>query len=173
MTRKSVSEKNEKSLAEVILTVLMVLLLMSIFIYYFFKDDSQITKAGYSALASSFFAQVSSIRAQWYMENQPEVVAITVMNDGSSENEVKKYIPVNKYGWVDISARYDVENESTTACQKIWHYLMDIPMSFMRQPISAVEIKKKGTRTGRICRYSIESGDFFEYHSDKGKVLTE
>jgi competence protein ComGC len=166
MTRQEVSDKKEKSLAEMIITGLLVSVLMMSFIYYFFKDESQITKAGYLSLANSFFAQVTTVHAQWYMENKPPQVSITVLDNTKQSSTpsalaIKRVIPVNKKGWVDVSDKYQDGRSSVTACQKIWKLLMEIPMSFMRQPIPAIEVKKVGVKVGRVCRYTITSGDFF------------
>ena len=98
MTRQEVSDKKEKSIAEVIITGLLILLLMMSFIYYFFKEESEITKVGYLSLANSFFTRVTTIHAQWYMENKPAQVGITVLNNvnqgtGKSGRENEKNDP--------------------------------------------------------------------------------
>jgi hypothetical protein len=178
MSRQELSDKKEKSLAELIISGLLIALLMMSFIYYFFKEESQLTKAGYSSLANSFFTRVTTIHAQWYMENKPSKVILTVLDNsnqstGQSGRETKKIIPLNKAGWVDVDDKAKVGTLSSTACQRIWLLLMETPMSFMRQPISAIEVKENKRKSGRVCRYTIASGEFFEYHSANGKVVKE
>ena len=67
---------------------------------------------------------------------------MSIRGQGKVDGKMKKMIPVNKSGWVDVSEKSQRGSSSLTACQKIWQLLMDIPMSFMRQPISAIEVKK-------------------------------
>ena len=74
MTSLQVSEKNEKSLTEIIVVIVLVALLMASFIFYFFKQQGQITRAGFESIAQVFSARVTGIRAQWFMDSQPDVV---------------------------------------------------------------------------------------------------
>jgi len=164
--------KREKSLGEIVLVVLLFTILMAIFIYYFFKNETQINQAGFTNLANSFASQVILIRSQWLMDGKPEQVKITENNVLKSKRKLK-FISVNKKGWVN-SKSVDLP------CNEIWKNVMSIPMSFVKQPVSAVQLQRhvKGnihdniTAQQVICRFSIESGQFFEYYAKNGKVIS-
>ena len=76
MSRNSVIVKREKTLAEQIITVVMVAILMAGFLYYFLRQEGQLTKVGFETVATNFAATVSTIRAQWYMDKQPRIVLL-------------------------------------------------------------------------------------------------
>tara|TARA_R110000737_G_scaffold317150_2_gene327677 strand:- start:51 stop:557 length:507 start_codon:yes stop_codon:yes gene_type:complete len=161
MTSLQVSEKSEKSLAEILVVVVLVASLMASFIYYFFKHQEQLTRAGFSTLAQVFSARVNGIHAQWFMDKKPRFITIASSNiqpDGSR----KIKLPVNKMGWVDAG-------DQALSCQKIWQFVMEAPLLYMKQPVGAVLIEQQ--RHGLpYCQYSLPSGESFTYHRDSGKV---
>jgi len=157
MSRQSQANKKEKSLAENVLIVTLVACLMGTFIYYFFKQEQQLTQVGYNTLARNFSSKVTAIRAQWFMDNQPNVV---IIKEGDAES---RNISVNSKGWVD----YLAERQN---CQKVWLAVMENDLTFMNQPIVVVEIKHEQYRLKNICRYSLVSGESFDYQIESGKV---
>lgn len=162
MTSLQVSEKREKSLAEILVVVVLVSVLMSSFIYYFFKHQEQLTHTGFQAIAQVFAARVNGIHAQWFMDQQPNYVVLDshkVQSDGVKTIKV----PVNKKGWVDTN------NDESLACQKVWHYAMETPLMFMKRPIGAVLVEENNNEL-RYCQYSLSSGEYFTYHLHNGKV---
>ena len=162
MTRQLVADKKEKTLAEQIVVIALVAIFMTSFIYYFFKQESQLTSTGFNAIAKQFAVQVTTIRAQWYMDKQPNIVVISRL-ELNNNNDENSHISVNKKGWVDVKVQ-------SLACEKIWHYVVNAPMSFIKNPVIAIEVKRKSTPFGRICQYSLASGLYFEYKSYNGKV---
>jgi len=158
MSVKASVEKREKSLAELVVVIVLFALLMAIFISYFMKQKDQITHTGFNTLANNFVSKVNAIHGQWYMDKKPSVVKLSVI--GSAEKEL---IPVNKKGWLDVKG-------DLLACQKIWQLALDTPMEFLRSPVSAVEIKKTKQKSARICRYSISSTVYFEYNTLTGQI---
>jgi len=164
MSQQMVTEKREKTLAEQIMVVLLFALMMSGFIAYFFKQEAQITQIGFKALANSFATKLIAVRSQWFMDKKPNRFFIQT-STASQEGQVEKLlVSVNDNGWIDVS-------EDTLACEKIWRLTMNLPLVFIQSPIAAVEVKKTVSGQGRICRYSILSGEYFEYHSGSGKVI--
>lgn len=161
MTSLQVAEKKEKSLAEILMVVVLVALLMASFIFYFFKNQGQLTRAGFESIAQVFSARVNGIRAQWFMDKQPDFVKVKSSNrqpDGS--NEVM--VPVNSKGWVDAGT-------TALSCQQIWHFVMESPLDYMKQPIGAVLVGPK-SQTMNYCQYSLSSGEYFTYYRHNGKV---
>jgi hypothetical protein len=161
MTSLQVAEKSEKSLTEIIVVVVLVALLMASFIFYFFKQQGQITRAGFESIAQVFSARVNGIRGQWFMDLQPRFVTIQssqMQPDGGNIVQV----PVNKSGWVDTPS-------TSLPCQMIWQYVMEAPLLFMKEPIGAVlvEHEKQGLP---YCQYSLSSGEYFTYQRQNGKV---
>lgn len=152
-------EKRERSMAELIVVIVLFSLLMATFISHFMTQKEHISQAGFNRLADNFFSKVNVVRSQWFMENKPSSVMLAAM--GSND---KERIPVNQWGWLDV------ENEPL-ACQNIWQLALDIPMEFMKSPVSAIEIKSPLKQQGKVCRYGIDSGIYFEYHSYTGKVI--
>lgn len=159
MTARSSFAKREKSLAEQVITVLMVAALMASFVYYFFKEEAEITQVGFSSLASKFASQVTAIKAQWYMDGQPTIVFIKTADSKDQPLPVR----VNKSGWVQA-----VDNDNM--CSVIWQWAMQTSLSFMKQPISVYSVTDNSNKAVNHCRYSLPSGEFFEYWPKTGKV---
>lgn len=161
MTSLQVAEKKEKSLAEILMVIVVVALLMASFIFYFFKNQGQLTRVGFESIAQVFSARVNGIRAQWFMDKQPHLVKVKLSNqlaDGSDEVKV----PVNNKGWVDAGS-------SGLSCQEIWRFVMASPLVYMKQPIGAVLVGPKDEKMN-YCQYSLSSGEYFTYYRHNGKV---
>lgn len=90
------------------------------------------------------------------MDNRPRWVKM-----GKGDNAIN--VPVNRKGWVDS------ENADLN-CEKIWQLVMDMPLFLLKSPIIAIEIKEKSSPKSRTCRYSITSGEMFEYNTKNGNV---
>ncbi|SEK95958.1 hypothetical protein SAMN05216262_104101 [Colwellia chukchiensis] len=161
MSSLQAAEKKERSLAEIILVVLLVALLMASFISYFFKHQEQLSRAGFSTISQVFSARVNAIRGQWFMDNQPRFVYTLSPKDQVSGAEKVK-IPVNKKGWVDAG-------DSPLSCQAIWQHVMATPLQYMKQPIGAVWVEQNND-SAAYCQYSLPSGEYFTYSQYNGKV---
>lgn len=160
MSRTQVAEKKEKSLAELLIIVAIIGVLMAIFIQFFWKQESRIVDTGFTSLGQRFSSGVNIVHGQWLMENKPLIVKL----QNITANRIEM-IDVNEFGWVDFA-----NDENIIICQKIWELVMDIPLIFLKKPISAIEIKNKAMKKGRICRYSISTEQFFDYNSATGKI---
>lgn len=158
MTSQQVAEKSEKSLGEMLVVVVLIALLMASFIFYFFKHQAQLTRAGFESVSNVFSARVNGIHAQWFMDLQPKNVVID-----SSVNSSKVKVPVNDFGWVDVEA-------SSLRCQLIWQYVMESSLVYMKQSIGTVLVESQGKKTASYCQYSLPSGEYFTYQSKTGKV---
>lgn len=174
-------DKKEKSLGELIVVIVILALLMTTFIHYFFKRSDEFTHAGFNALANAFSAQINAIHAQWIMDKKPDYLYLKEFTRESQEasstenrlvkQKLIKAIPMNKKGWVDIPEYLREGNH--TRCAQIWQYVMESPMSLMKETISATQLlKNKGQLSGVICKYSIDNKvtEFFEYDTTSGKV---
>tara|TARA_R110001583_G_scaffold114517_4_gene265007 strand:+ start:2957 stop:3463 length:507 start_codon:yes stop_codon:yes gene_type:complete len=161
MTSLQVAEKKEKSLAEILVVVVLVALLMASFIFYFFKNQGQLTRAGFESITQVFSARVNGIRAQWFMDKQPDFVNVESSNRQADGGSVVN-IPVNNQGWVDAGS-------SALVCQKIWHYVMESSLTYMKEPIGSVLIDPKNHKMN-YCQYSLSSGEYFTYYRHSGKV---
>jgi hypothetical protein len=161
MTSLQVAEKSEKSLTEVIVVIVLVALLMASFIFYFFKQQGQITRAGFESISQVFSARVTGIRAQWFMDLQPRFVTLKSSQKQAGGVETVK-VSVNKSGWVD-------SQNDALLCQVIWQYVMEAPLLYMKEPVGAVlvEFENQGPP---YCQYSLSSGEYFTYHRHNGKV---
>lgn len=183
------SDKKEKTLGEVIIVVLILAILMMTFMTYFFKRSDDMSHAGFSALANVFMSRVNGMHAQWFMDKKPSLLKLKegitnsvkkhdnddVNYDGSMPSKVRyNHVPLNKKGWVDISANIDLDG--IPRCEMIWHHVIQAPLVFMKEPIIAIEVLKKKHLKGKVsytsivCQYRIENGNFFEYNSENGKV---
>ena len=179
MALQQVSDKKGKSVAENLIIIAMVGLMMAVFIYYFFKQESHLTRAGFDSVANSFSARVTGIHAQWFMDNQPRWVVIkeTAALNG---DRINIRIAVNSAGWVDVASTDANRNQND--CQKIWQQVLATPMVYMKQPISAVLVnikarakeiesgKQSVKKNRRLCQYTLPSGEYFEYQPSNGKV---
>jgi hypothetical protein len=171
MTLLQVSAKKGKSLAENLIILAMIGLLMATFIYYFFKQEEHLSRTGFDSVAITFSARLTGIHAQWFMDNKPRWLIIKESSEinGTHKNNS---VEVNSAGWVDVSSVNEVNNQNH--CQIIWQQVLAIPMVYIKQPISAVmvnintgnDINKKSY----LCRYSLPSGEYFDYQPSNGKV---
>ena len=159
MSQQDVSEKREKSATEIFVVVVMVLIFMATFISYFLKQNNQISHAGFNRLANNFSAQINAVHAQWLMDGKP-----SRMNISSLHSTDEELILLNKGGWVTGGGKSDV-----LMCKQIWEKVLNIPMEYMRSPISAIKINK-GDRQQSICRYALNGETFFDYYINTGKV---
>ena len=149
------TEKKEKSLTEFIVTITLVGMMMAVFLNYFIKSESQFTHAGFNTLAQSFNTKVSTVHAQWLMDQQPNIVLLASFNE-----QEKQAIPVNNAGWIDVK-------QKKMACEAIWLLIIEIPMSLMQFSINAIEVHDKSKVQ---CRYALQDGSYFYYNRGNGKV---
>ena len=157
MSNKSVLSRRGKTIGENILIVLLIAVLMAMFIYYFFKQEKQLTQVGFEAIANNFAANVTAIRAQWFMDGQPKQLLL------KEKNATMLMLPMNKQGWVDsINAQ--------APCISVWKSIMASELVFMNQPIIVVEIINEENSQKNSCRYSLASGERFDYQPKTGKV---
>jgi len=155
MTKQAAITKREKSLSENIIIIAGLGIMMASFIFYFFKQEQQLTQTGFGYVAGNFSSRVMAIRAQWFMENQPSMLKV---ND-----ENAKLISVNRQGWVDYQ-------NAPQNCEKIWRAVMDSELVFMKQPIVVILLEKTLHQKDRSCRYGLPSGEYFDYHMNRGQV---
>ncbi|MBL0709798.1 MAG: hypothetical protein JJV99_02100 [Colwellia sp.] len=158
----STSEKKEKSLAEFVIIIALVAMLTSVFVNYFIKQESQLNETAFKTLAQTFMSKVSTIHAQWLMDKQPRIVKLASIN-----NQDKQLVSVNKFGWVDAKHK-------PLVCEYIWQVIMESPMSVMKQPIVAFEVRnfteQSVTKISLVCRYILSSGVYFDYNRLNGRV---
>lgn len=159
MSTQSDSNQREKTLGENIGIVLLFAIMMAIFIYYFFKQETQLTQVAFDRVANNFSAKIMAVRAQWFMDNQPKFVIIK-----DNENNTR-HIEVNKSGWVDFQS-----NDQN--CRQIWSVVTESELSFMNQPVIIVEINNDLEHKLNVCRYSLPSGEYFDYYLTQGKVTS-
>jgi hypothetical protein len=161
MTSLQVAEKSEKSLTEILMVVVLVASLMASFIFYFFKQQGQINQAGFSSIAQVFSARVIGIRGQWFMDLKPSSVRLA-SNQTQNDGSLMMQVPVNKLGWVDTK-------DEALLCQMIWHYVMESPLLYMKDPIAAILVDQE-KQVLPYCQYSLPSGEYFTYQRHNGKV---
>jgi len=161
MTSLQVAEKREKSWAETLVVVVLVALLMASFIFYFFKHQGQLTRAGFESIAQVFSARVNGLHAQWFMDQQPLFVTVKSSQIQSDGGRMMK-IPVNRAGWVDAG-------DKPLSCQNIWQFVMESPLVYMKQPLGAVLVEQS-VKELAYCQYSLPSGEYFTYYRHNGKV---
>lgn len=159
MSTQSDSNQREKTLGENIGIVLLFAVMMAIFIYYFFKQETQLTQIAFDRVANNFSAKIMAVRAQWFMDNQPKFVIIK-----DNENNTR-HIEVNKSGWVDFQS-----NDQN--CRQIWSVVTESELSFMNQPVIIVEINNDLEHKLNVCRYGLPSGEYFDYYLTQGKVTS-
>ena len=170
MSNNTEVNSREKTLAENVIIIALIAILMSSFLYYFFKQEKQLTQVGFDAVARSFSASIIGIRAQWFMDGQPKSFVL------KENNRPSILIKVNKNGWLDYS---DEKNN----CQRVWQNAMSTGLNFMNQPIVVLEIKREGKKETnneisddnenswvKSCRFSLLTGESFDYQMDTGKV---
>ncbi|GHE99142.1 hypothetical protein [Thalassotalea profundi] len=163
MSRNAVIVKREKSLAEQIITVVMISVLMAGFWYYFLKQEQQFTLVGFETIAGKFATNVSTIRAQWFMDKQPAVIMLKEQIQQGVDQKTQRNISVNKKGWVD-------SKKGNLDCISIWQQVMNSPLVFMNKPVAALQINNNSGVNKRLCRYMLASGEYFQYNPDNGKV---
>ncbi|MCO4799929.1 MAG: hypothetical protein KC484_11960 [Colwelliaceae bacterium] len=158
MANQTELNSREKTLGENVIIIALITVLMASFLYYFFKQEQRFTEVGFDAVARNFSSSVMAVRAQWFMDGQPDEVVL------KEKDQPTLVLKVNNKGWIDFSGEKD-------SCQKIWQTLMATDLSFLNQPIVVVEIKNElQGNIKNICRYSLSSGESFDYQIETGKV---
>jgi len=155
MSKFTVTSKREKSLSENIIVIAALGILMTSFIYYFFKDDQRLTHTGFDYVAQNFSSRVVAVRAQWFMDKQPNLIKLS--------NTKADLIRVNSRGWIDFTGE-------ANSCEKIWQAAMDTELVFLKQPVVVSMLEKTDQRKFRTCRYSLFGGEYFDYQMETGKV---
>ena len=152
------TDKKQRSIFEFVIVIIIVTIMMTLLIDVFFSQQTKVTNTAFNSLSQNFTSKVNVVHGQWLMDKQPNVVILNRLN--SSE---KAIIDVNKKGWVD--------NEHTSlACHKIWQQVLAMPLQVVKSKVIAIEIQSNTNEIGRLCRYSIANGQYFDYRSDTGKV---
>jgi len=160
MSVKAGVKKRERSLAELVVIVILITLLMANFIAVFMDQSEQIKRTGFKRLANNFSSKVTIVHGQWLMDLKPKQVVLSSLNTHELE-----YISVNNKGWIDT------REKNNSACQQIWQLVFNAPMQYMQSPISAVEVNNRKL-SGRACRYNLTAEVYFEYHRDSGKIIS-
>ena len=159
MRRQAAAESKERTVFELIIIGVLITLLMANFLYAFFKQESSISEAGFRALGNRFTAQVHAIHGQWLMDGQPSVVKLR-----DSQGQIND-VAVNALGWPDGDS-----------CEHIWLQVLEMPMSLLNQPISALAlntqtVENNGQIAQRVCRYYFGDNQYFDYQRHSGKVM--
>lgn len=164
MSRQSDVNGREKTLGENVIIIALITVFMSSFLYYFFKQEQRLKEVGFDAIARKFSASVLAVRAQWFMDGQPDEVIL------KEQGKPNITVTVNRKGWVDFKS----DNEN---CQKVWFTLMTTDLYFMNHPIAVIEISNNANVTNdkenhgvNMCRYSLPTGESFDYYLNNGKV---
>ena len=155
---KSLAENKQRSRTEFIIIIIILAVIMKLFIEMFFSQQEKITDTAFVSLAQSFTSKVNVVHSQWLMDEQPLTVALYSLND-----KEKQHVNVNQFGWIDSKYK-------GWPCQDIWQQTLLMPLKVVKSPVTAVEIKNKMIKNGRLCRYSLANGQSFDYRSDTGKV---
>ena len=159
MSTRQVVERKERSMAEVLIIVVMIGVMASVFMNFFFKQEGHLNRAAFDSLAQTFSAKVQVVHGQWMMDRQPSVIKLSTLNDKGTS-----LVTVNKSGWLDAE-------KSSTPCHDIWTMAMEIPLVFMNEPVSVIEIENTSHSNDKICRYSAGEQLSFDYHVQSGKVI--
>ncbi|GLX77867.1 hypothetical protein tinsulaeT_12070 [Thalassotalea insulae] len=159
MTAQSEANKRERSLGENVMVVMLVALLMSVFLYYFFQQEKNISQAGFNIAATNFSSKVTAIRAQWFMEHQPAILTIKEQDGGQLK------VVLNNKGWIDFG---DVADN----CRKIWQVLISQELKFINQTVAVIDVVNTENPLFDACRYRLPSGEYFDYFSNTGRVVS-
>ena len=152
------TDKKQRSTIEFIVVVVIIAIMMKLLVDVFFSQQAKITNTAFVGLAQSFTSKVNVVHGQWLMDKQPNTVVLNRLNSNTRE-----FVRVNEMGWVD--------NEHTSlVCHQIWQQVLAMPLQVVKSKVIAIEIKNNAIKNGRLCRYSIANGQYFDYRSDTGKV---
>ena len=152
------AEHKQRSLVEFIMVVIMISVMMKLLLDVFFSQQEKITNTAFVGLAQNFTTKVNVVHGQWMMDKQPNIVALSRLN-----SQEKQYVNVNINGWID-------SEHSSLACHIIWQQTLAMPLKIVHSTVVAIEIHNNVMKNGRLCRYSIANGQYFDYRSDSGKV---
>ncbi|REL28165.1 hypothetical protein DXX93_17410 [Thalassotalea euphylliae] len=159
MRRQIAAEHKERTVFELIIIGVLIALLMANFLHSFLKQEGSISEAGFRALGNRFTTQVHAIHGQWLMDGQPSVVKLR-----DSQGQINQ-VTVNRFGWPDGDS-----------CEHIWLQVLEMPMSLLNQPISALALNTQSPENNaravqRVCRYYFSENQYFDYQRHSGKVL--
>jgi hypothetical protein len=151
--------KRQKSMAEFIVVIILSLVLMASFISQFMSQKEQISQTGFHQIADNFVSQVNLVRSQWFMDNKPKKMLLRIVGQPK-----KISVSVNQWGWIDV-------DDNRFVCEKIWQLVVNQPLDFIKSPVSAIELNIGDEQQGHVCRYAINTGQYFEYRSATGQVI--
>ena len=156
----------ELTMNKVLIVVVLLGILMSVFIHYYLKQREYLESNAIKSMAASFSAQVVAARAQWFIEQQPSTLIMKGYDE--DENNFTKRVTLNKAGWIDVNDK--LIQQSQGICQQVWLMVMNRPLVFFKGSITSVLVNKSKNEFGHVCRYIVNSGEYFEYNSENGKV---
>lgn len=157
--------KKPVTLNKLLVVILLLFAFMTAFLQVFFSHEESIEQAGLQTIVANFTGKVFLVKSQWLMTSKPNVVVVQVEEKGK---KIKQKITVNQFGWIDTNNRLNI-------CEDIWLTVMERPLAFFNMPIGAVLINKQYTgkkieHSGYHCRYTVKTGEYFEYHSGTGAI---
>jgi competence protein ComGC len=152
------TEKKQRSIIEFLVVVVIIAIMMKLLIDVFFTQQAKVTDTVFVGFSQNFASKVNVVHSQWLMDNQPNIVVLNQLNSNT-----KEFIHVNDMGWID-------SEHARLACHQIWQQTLALPLQVVKSKVTIIEINKKSIKNGRLCRYSIADGQFFDYRSDTGRV---
>jgi len=159
MGKADIAAKKEKTLAEQLIIVVLIAVLMAIFWLEFEENEQVIENTGFEAMSNAFSTKVQLVHAQWLMDKQPSKVMVK-----NSYGQVE-VIAVNKKGWVDAV-------DAQQPCVDIWRQVMNLPLIFIKQPISVIAVNRMQSVKNSVCRYALNGSTYFEYDKNTGKLVS-
>jgi len=102
MYKPNAADRKERTLAEIVIIVLLSAILMMNFIHYFFKQEDKLTQVAFNRITQSFSTKVTAVHAQWFMDQQPNIVIVKFSEnpENKAANKVRRLLLIKMDGLI-------------------------------------------------------------------------
>ena len=166
--RKSIetAEGEQRKMYIGIVSTLVFAILMATFIIYFYESEPNLKGQILHQRGEALEDAAITSHWQWQAEGRPQRIILVHYNSDGKETD-RSPVAMNLAGWPEVNA-------SSEGCQRVWQMLLHQPMEvdgFRVRGEFYDESQGEGRADNSYCRFSLSSGDYFDYAIFRGDVI--
>lgn len=151
-----------------IISTLVFAILMGAFIVYFYEGEPNLKGQILFQRGDQLEDAAITSHWQWQAEGRPQRIILVHYNSNGKETD-RSPVLMNQAGWPEVKP-------SSEGCQKLWQMLLHQPMEVDGFRVRGEyepgdDDEKQGSSA--YCRFSLSSGDYFDYAINRGDVTFE
>ena len=134
-------------------------------IWYFDQSDPGFHRQALKKMATRLEHNAGYAHWQWQSENQPPRIMM-VHYDAQDREKSRRPLAIASFGYPRVADEDD-------ACDTLWSQLLDEPMEVEGFRVKGRYVRgdlENGEAVNAYCRFSISSGDRFDYIIRTGKI---